>query len=230
MSNRPDDESNENLDPLSAGKADEGFGLVAPTGELVGSADSSGNVGFDDMAPRPQAKSDESMRQMAWRGFEETQPDEVDEDPDVSFRPKSAMPQDEMDMTPMVDVVFLLLIFFMVTASFILQQSIETPPAQSDEPSTNTVETPEQEDEYIEVIIDQNNTYYVTTRDSGEEECPSDRELRARIRNAKTDFGAKLLKIRAHTESVHRKVVTAWDAGVANGYERIEVKVTEVDF
>lgn len=227
MSNRPESDSNENIEPS---EDLEGFGLVAPTGEFVGSVESSGNVGFDDMAPRPQAKGDDSLRQMAWRGFEETLPEEVDADPDVSFVKREPMPQDEMDMTPMVDVVFLLLIFFMVTASFILQKSIETPPAQSDEPSTNTVENPEMEDEYIEVIIDQNNTYFVTTRDSGEEECPSDRELRSRIRNAKMDFGAKRLTIRAHVEAVHRKVVTVWDAGVANGYERIEIKVTEVDF
>ncbi|MGL6194708.1 MAG: ExbD/TolR family protein, partial [Thermoguttaceae bacterium] len=40
--------------------------------------------------------------------------------------------QQELDMTPMVDVTFLLLIFFMVTAAFALQRSIEVPP-QNDE-------------------------------------------------------------------------------------------------
>ncbi len=232
MSNRPIDDSDHDLDPVAPNNADDAFdefGLVAPTGELVGSSETSGNVGFNDMAPQPQAKNDESLRQMAWKGFEVASPDEVDADPDVSFVRKDPMPQDEMDMTPMVDVVFLLLIFFMVTASFILQQSIETPPAQSEDASTNTTEEI-MEDEFIEVIIDQNNTYYVTTRDAGEEECPSDRELRSRIRNAKMDFGAKRLTIKAHVDSVHRKVVTVWDAGVANGYERIEIKITEVDF
>jgi len=44
----------------------------------------------------------------------------------------------------MVDVTFLLLIFFMVTASFTLQKSIPQPPAASDAPSTNVVEEEEE--------------------------------------------------------------------------------------
>src|SRR5688572_20269137 len=43
--------------------------------------------------------------------------------PHVSLREKSAPQEAEMDMTPMVDVTFLLLIFFMVTASFTMQKS-----------------------------------------------------------------------------------------------------------
>ena len=41
----------------------------------------------------------------------------------------------EMDMTPMVDVTFLLLIFFMVTAAFAMQKSFHVPTPKSDQPS-----------------------------------------------------------------------------------------------
>src|SRR5512146_2340419 len=45
---------------------------------------------------------------------------------------KTGMTDDGLDMTPMVDVTFLLLIFFMVTAAFALQRSIQIPtPAPS---------------------------------------------------------------------------------------------------
>ena len=37
-----------------------------------------------------------------------------------------------MDLTPMVDVTFLLLIFFMITASFSMQKAIEVPAPDSD--------------------------------------------------------------------------------------------------
>ncbi|MFI4874992.1 MAG: biopolymer transporter ExbD, partial [Blastopirellula sp. JB062] len=43
----------------------------------------------------------------------------ADETP-VRFRDNHAIEEDELDLTPMVDVTFLLLIFFMVTASFSL--------------------------------------------------------------------------------------------------------------
>ena len=58
-----------------------------------------------------------------WKGFEE----EEEFEPEVNFGSKGVI-EDELDMTPMVDIVFLLLIFFMVTASFTLQKSMQQPP------------------------------------------------------------------------------------------------------
>src|SRR6056297_3857512 len=67
----------------------------------------------------------------------------------------------ELDMTPMVDVTFLLLIFFMVTASFSLQKSIAMPRSQSEQPSTNN--DPEETDEKdpVELEIDENGGFLV---------------------------------------------------------------------
>ncbi|MEX1094983.1 MAG: biopolymer transporter ExbD [Planctomycetales bacterium] len=48
----------------------------------------------------------------------------------VVRRPRTEF--EEMDLTPMVDVTFLLLIFFMITASFSIQKTIETPDPDPD--------------------------------------------------------------------------------------------------
>ena len=74
----------------------------------------------------------------------------------------------EMDITPMIDVTFLLLIFFICTASFALQMTKPIPAPKEDDPSTNaqTIEE-EQEDDAITVRIDANNTFLVN-----EEEAP----------------------------------------------------------
>ena len=130
----------------------------------------------------------------------------------------------------MVDVVFLLLIFFMVTASFTVQQSIEQPHSIIDEPSDTVIEEPEDEDEYVEVIIDQTNTFFVTSRESEEVEAPSAREMRAQMRDAKLGTGANRLIITAHVDAVHSNVVTVWDAGNAIGMERIEMRTTDEDY
>ena len=66
----------------------------------------------------------------------------ADDGEDHGFEPlpignKANREETEMDMTPMVDVTFLLLIFFMVTASFALQKAVELPPQQSEAPSSN---------------------------------------------------------------------------------------------
>ncbi len=218
--------------PADAGNrsSEHDFGLVAPTGSMA--KEPTGDrpapeISVPQGMPRVPSESSE-FKKGGWKGFEA---DEIDPDPDVSFGDLEKDPdRDELDMTPMCDVVFLLLIFFMVTASFTLQKSIEQPPSQIEDPSANVVEEPETEDEYVEVIIDQTNTYFVTTRDSEEVEAPSDREMRARMRDAKRDTGADRLIIRAHVDSLHRKVVTVWDAGNALGMNRIEMRTTDEDF
>merc|ERR1739841_85935 len=62
---------------------------------------------------------------------------------------------EEMDLTPMVDVTFLLLIFFMITAAFSLQKSIEMPRQQTDAPSTQVTDEEDDELETIEVEVDE---------------------------------------------------------------------------
>ena len=64
----------------------------------------------------------------------------------------------EVDMTSMVDVTFLLLIFFMVTASFSLQKSV----AVSQEPTEATV-NPVQPDPQptVDVVVDEAGAFWV---------------------------------------------------------------------
>ena len=53
----------------------------------------------------------------------------VDDDDDEGFTLRGPTTEfEDMDLTPMVDVTFLLLIFFMITASFSIQKTIQVPP------------------------------------------------------------------------------------------------------
>ncbi len=162
-----------------------------------------------------------------WRGFET---EALEEDPEFDFAAGKKTPEDDLDMTPMVDVVFLLLIFFMVTASFTLRKSFEQAHAQVEDPSTSVVDPQDDEDDFIEVIIDQTNTFYIRTRDTEEIEAPSDREMRDTLREAKESSNAKRLVIRAHVDSLHSKVVKVLDMANSVGMERIETIVTELDY
>ncbi len=204
------------------------FGLSAPSEKIeelrldAERVDAGAHI-IHDMTTVQHAEA--KFKPMGWKGI-----DDEEEIYEPEFRlKKDPIPEDELDMTPMVDVTFLLLIFFMVTASFTLQKSIEQPPAQTDAPSSNTVDE-QIEDDYVEVIVDQTNTYYVTSRDQAEVEAPSEREMRSRLKDAKENSTATRLIIRAHVDSMHRKVVTAWDAGIAVGMDKIEVQTTEEDF
>lgn len=218
--NKPNDDSN-----------DKEFGLVAPSGGLASPGDGERPLPeahkSQTIEQKPTKKDGVKFKQGGWKGFE---PEEVDDDPSIDFTNKGSNDNEEMDMTPMVDVVFLLLIFFMVTASFTVQQSIEQPHSIIDEPSDTVIEEPEDEDEYVEVIIDQTNTFFVTSRESEEVEAPSAREMRAQMRDAKLGTGANRLIITAHVDAVHSNVVTVWDAGNAIGMERIEMRTTDEDY
>ncbi|MFO0012907.1 MAG: ExbD/TolR family protein [Planctomycetota bacterium] len=54
---------------------------------------------------------------------------EMDDDAPVSL-PERAPMDDEMDITPMIDMTFLLLIFFILTSKMTAEQSYEVPPAK----------------------------------------------------------------------------------------------------
>jgi biopolymer transport protein ExbD len=213
------------------------FGLNEPTGQFDDldkemkeraskeAEESSASI----VRPTPADMPDDvDFKQGGWKGIDE-QDEEEETEEDVAFE-KKEIPEDELDMTPMVDVTFLLLIFFMVTASFTLQKSLEQPHAKSEEPSTQVEEQEEMLDDYVQVTIDQTNTFYVTTRDDDEVECPSDSEMRSRVKDAKDSTSATRLIILAHVDSTHEKVVTAWDTGVVNNMEQIEIQTTDEEF
>ncbi len=138
----------------------------------------------------------------------------------------------EMDMTPMVDVTFLLLIFFMVTAAFSLQKSLPVPTPKPDEPSSKAIPKDEQDPSTVTVIVDSLNTYRVITPD-WEAEAPSEQEMLIKIREAReTSAGGvppnKLL-VKAHVDAFHEKVVTALDAGTEVGMESVQLMTIEDD-
>ncbi|MEL7496165.1 MAG: biopolymer transporter ExbD [Planctomycetota bacterium] len=211
------------------------FGLNEPTGQFADLDNqlddpSGGNREQGDAAPVPVVDDDIKYKNMGWKGLDDEEEEPDEEDLGVSFRDKESIPEDELDMTPMVDVTFLLLIFFMVTASFTIQKSLQQPHAKSDSPSIKNTEEEDPVDDYVQVLIDQTNTFYVTTRDVDELECPSESEMRARVKDGFEIPNVTRLIIVAHLESLHSKVVTAWDAGVVNGANQIEIQTTEEDY
>ncbi len=61
-----------------------------------------------------------------------------------------------LDLTPLIDVVFLLIIFFMVSTTFNKYGNIDI-----ELPSAN-VETPNQDNKSIEIIIDKDGKYFIS--------------------------------------------------------------------
>jgi biopolymer transport protein ExbD len=143
----------------------------------------------------------------------------------------SRRPADEgLDMTPMVDVTFLLLIFFMVTAAYQLQKSLEVPaPEQTDSAAqSRTREEIENDDDYIVVHIMGDDSVWVN-----DEPAPNRHELLVRLREAKQGSpgsdgaGPRSLMVMADPDCRHETVIMALDAGNAVGMD--DVRLSTVD-
>jgi biopolymer transport protein ExbD len=150
--------------------------------------------------------------------------DDVDDDePLLQRKPRD---EEELDMTPMVDVTFLLLIFFMVTAAFSLQKSIEMPRQQTDAPSTTVVEQEEEDLEMVEVQIDEFGSFLVLATD-WQEETPGKQNLITTLKRAKQEGVPARLVIKVHELCKLQYLVDAMDAGTIAGYA--ETQVTQVE-
>jgi biopolymer transport protein ExbD len=139
----------------------------------------------------------------------------------------------EMDMTPMVDCTFLLLIFFMITASFSMQKAEQVSPPRDNDPTTQVVEQEvENENEYVTVRIDSENYYHIQIGNEFREE-PSKQGMIVALTEARTNgidgVIPTRLRIIAHGDSSHERFVAAVDAGIEVGMEEIKSEVTESD-
>jgi biopolymer transport protein ExbD len=205
------------------------FNLDAPSEEFRPLQESEPQEVADDAlsmaVPPPPEIGEIKPKPLAWKGFEE----DVEYEPEVSFDYKRDSSQDEMDMTPMVDVTFLLLIFFMVTASFASQRAAESPHTQENVPSSAATQVSDLSD-IVEVIIDQNNVYRITSGNFEEVEAPSDIQMRAELRSAKEQLDAHKLLLTAHENAHHERVVKVLDYGRTLKFDEFQFKTTTQDY
>lgn len=157
--------------------------------------------------------------------------DDSDEIEEIDF-PKKQLPSDDMDMTPMVDVTFLLLIFFMITASFSSEKAFEEPPPL---PTDAVSTTPKTNSDSIRVQIDEFNAYTIIFSGGDEREASSKQELLIALDEAKNEIatGSKdkdeelKLLIEAHVDCIHGAVIAAVDAARDRGFNSFQVQVVE---
>jgi biopolymer transport protein ExbD len=130
----------------------------------------------------------------------------------LSLRPRA---QPEVNMTSLIDVVFLLLIFFMVSTSFVKQSkiTISLPEVES---QAVVDELPQQ----IDIMITETGTILINGRELINNRAET-------IRNAlqKTSNGDNTLSltISADANAKHQHVVTAMDVAGRLGFTQINI-------
>lgn len=129
----------------------------------------------------------------------------------------------QMDLTPMVDVTFLLLIFFMITASFSLQKAIPFPPPEPDERGAVQTIVDEQQllETSIEIEIDERNVVYLDDVQLAD----SDNLVDALLDRMRADQKTELL-LKADAAALHETVVSVVDAANEAGMQKIRLAGT----
>ncbi|HDZ09019.1 ExbD/TolR family protein [Pseudohongiella sp.] len=134
--------------------------------------------------------------------------------------PRRTLEDPAINLTPLIDVVFLLLIFFMVTTTFTRETRIAVNLPEANAEQAEAV--PNQ----IEVLVSQSGRYSVN------DQVLSDTQLmtlgRALIDAAAGDRSTPVLLI-ADAEATHQSVVTAMDAIGQSGFSRLSIATRRAD-
>lgn len=122
-----------------------------------------------------------------------------------------------VDLTSLIDVVFLLLLFFMVSTTFERQAllKVDLPEASAVEDRTET-ETPDR----LELVIDSDGRMFLNDQRLV---ASDERTLRAAIEQAAGDDRTLPLVLRADRLTAHHHVVTAMDVAAQMGFRNLSI-------
>jgi biopolymer transport protein ExbD len=130
----------------------------------------------------------------------------------LNLRPRI---QPEVNLTSLIDVVLLLLIFFMVSTSFVKESriAISLPEAESAERAD---EVPDQ----IDIMITESGTYLVNGRELINSRPETIRNALQKVSDGNSSLP---LSISADANARHQDVVTAMDVAGRLGFVRISI-------
>lgn len=131
----------------------------------------------------------------------------------MKFRRK-VRTEDSVNLTPLIDVVFLLLIFFMVSTTFTKETHLDVDlPEASGEPMP-------QEKLQVEVLINAEGGFAVNGKSLINKQLNT---LKAAIEETAEGDNKVPLIITADAQTPHQSVVTAMDAAAQLGFARLSI-------
>lgn len=126
----------------------------------------------------------------------------------------------EISLTGLIDVVFLLLIFFMVSTTFEHQAVLKV-----DLPEAQNVSVPENQPDSFELVIDAKGQFYLNDRQLVDAKAAT---INAAFIEAAGDNRDIPIILRADAETPHHFVVTAMDVTAQLGFTRLSIATERV--
>ncbi len=124
----------------------------------------------------------------------------------------------DVNITPLIDVVFLLLIFFMITTTFNQQAElrVDLPEASSEEQALDVIP--------IEITIDSSGAYYVNGQSLAKNDANA---LFQSLQKIVAGEKEKSVIIRADATTPHQAVVTAMDVVKRSGLSDLRIATSK---
>jgi biopolymer transport protein ExbD len=130
----------------------------------------------------------------------------------LSLRPRT---QPEVNLTSLIDVVFLLLIFFMVSTSFVKESQIAI-----SLPETDAAPVVDESPEQIDIMITETGLFYVNGRELINNRAET---LRNALQKVAGGNNALPVTISADANAKHQHVVTAMDVAGRLGFDQLKI-------
>jgi biopolymer transport protein ExbD len=150
--------------------------------------------------------------------------DQQHEDEGIHKPPRKEY-HDLVDMTAMVDIVFFLLIFFLMTSLYTLKPAIEMPPTEQSGSSGGISSSSDGDSDVVTVHINEKDVVHID-----DVAVPSARELRDKLADiVGRGSGDKTLKIIGSPDATHGTLVMVMDVGAGAGMKKVQlaIKATE---
>ena len=126
----------------------------------------------------------------------------------------------EISLTSLIDVVFLLLLFFMVSTTFDHQATLKV-----DLPEASAEPAQESNTERLELIIDSQGRMFINDRQLVNSEADT---LRAALAEAAGEDRDQTLILRADAQTPHHFVVTAMDVTGQLGFTHLSIATQQI--
>ena len=132
----------------------------------------------------------------------------------MQFRPGNQT-EPEVNLTSLIDVILLLLVFFMVTTSFVRESELAIRLPEASESGDTAVEQAA-----LAITVTAKGAYFVNNRALVDNRPET---LQAAIRKVMPELVAKRVSITADAEASHQSVVTAMDVAGKLGFVEISI-------
>ena len=140
----------------------------------------------------------------------------------MNLRPGHKEESVEVNLTPLIDVVFLLLIFFMVTTTFDKHARLKVSLPES------SAKTVQQKDEPLILSIDAKGNYFLNDRQIVNQQLDTLKQALQKVIGEKNqDYKDVALVLRADANTPHQSVVRAMDAASQLGMTRLSIATVE---